>query len=796
MDELAPEITSAEDTSKKIRNVAHLILGIGAIILPFFVIPNPAFSLQISKGLLITISTLLALAVYLVSLIQEGGFRFPKNLFSSSVLFIGISAVVSAVLSGQGVMSYFGYGLEVGSAVFIGVSCIAFFLASQLYQDHKQTLRLYVGFLVSFYALALYQIIKIVSGGTALSFGFLSGTTANLIGNFNDFGVFVALILFGSLLALELMALKPLMKVVAYVTLALSVLLLAIVNFSTLWIVIAAFSLLFFLYMYMGGGRSYNEAEERVSRARTISWKALSVCVVAIVFIIFGQSIGQNISGFFNTNHVEVRPSWEATSQVAYGTLKDHLFFGSGPNTFASDWFLQKSRALNESIFWDSSFSSGIGLIPTYVATTGIVGALWWVLLIGLMLLYGIRALFYRSADTTTRFLLVSSFLLSAFLLVMSVVYVPSTVNSYLTLFFIGLFCAQLYSVSLLKQKTISFSHYPKLSFVAVVTLIVLLIGTITLGYTTLQKNVSQIVFQGAVIQYGVDKDLVKAERTIMRAISIEPYDMFYRGLTELNLIRLSSLLSQQGISQKDLQTGFQTYVSASIVNGQNAIKANPRSYQNYLVLAQVYGSLVPKPLSIPGAYESARDTYEKALGTNPHSPAVQLQLARLEVSKGDLKLAREFTNKAIAEKQNFAEAHFLLAQIEATEGRLLQSIDSLQTTILLLPLDAGLLFQLGLLKYNNKDFAGSAKSFEQAIALASEYANAKYFLGLAYVDLGRTPDAIIQFIDLANSNPESAEVLLILENLKAGRGAFANAKAPIDSNPEKRKELPLKQKN
>ena len=50
--------------------------------------------------------------------------------------------------------------------------------------------------------------------------------------------------------------------------------------------------------------------------------------------------------------------------------------------------------------------------------------------------------------------------------------------------------------------------------------------------------------------------------------------------------------------------------------------------------LGRVYEAVVP--LKIPGAYESARASYEQALTLNPRSPALFLTLARLEAAQGD----------------------------------------------------------------------------------------------------------------------------------------------------------------
>lgn len=779
-----------------IRRAAFLLLCLGLSLLAIFFVPAQGVSVLVAKTLLISSVALIAFVAFIILTIQEGKVLFPRNLLTLSALLVPVTFLVSAIFKGGGVMSYFGYGFEMGTVSSSAVLFLLFFVTSQIIRGTKKMTTLYGGLVVSFFLVSLFEIVHIASVGKILNFGLFPLTTSNPIGNWNDLGIFFAIFTLLSLSALQILAPKKIAKLVLCSVFVLSLLALAVVNFSTLWIVLAVFSAMFFLYVYSFDRFQSGANSEGGMQKRTVSLLALSVCVLSVVFILFGQGIGNSISNKLQTVNIEVRPSWTTTASVVVGSLKDSPVFGTAPNTFGVDWLLHKPVGVNESVFWNTDFTSGIGLIPTYVATTGILGILAWLFFFVIFIWCGIRALFFSTNDIRAKYFLTSSFLISSFLWVMCIVYVPSIVTVGLAFLFTGIFCASLYEARLIKEKEVTFSHHPKLSFVVVLLLIALLIGAITFLYVVVQKNLSQIYFQSSVLTYQKDGDLLKAEQSIGRAIAIEGYDTYYRGISEINLIRVDDLLKQTKLSQKEVQDGFQMYIANSIQNAQKAIAVNPSNYQNHLALAQVYGALVPKPFEIPGAYENAQVTFEKALNVNPHNPTILLGLARLQVAKGDLKSARDFVNRAIAEKQNYADAHFLLAQIEVTEGKLAPAISSLETTIVLTPSNPGLLFQLGLLKYSNKDFVGSADAFEKSIALVPEYANAKYFLGLSYVELGRNADAITQFTQLVATNPDNAEIKLILENLTAGRGPFANAKAPITNKPEKRKELPLKQTN
>ena len=176
----------------------------------------------------------------------------------------------------------------------------------------------------------------------------------------------------------------------------------------------------------------------------------------------------------------------------------------------------------------------------------------------------------------------------------------------------------------------------------------------------------------------------------------------------------------------------------------------------------------------------------------NPHSPAIHLTLARLEAAKGDNGKAREHIALALREKGNYTEAIFFLSQIEAAEGNIKAAISSARAASDIAPDDPAVFFQLGLLLFNDRAYADAATALERAVALNPDYANAKYFLGLSYEKLKRGADAVKQFTDLKETNPDNKEVDLILRNLMAGRDPFSDAAPPVDAAPEKRPKLPV----
>ena len=608
---------------------------------------------------------------------------------------------------------------------------------------------------------------------------------------------------------MELIALSRLFRIFAYISLAVSLFFLVLVDFSTLWFVLGLFSLIFLVYL-ISFKRDETHFEPRVNdeevalesiqKSRRVPTPSLVVLLVSVVFILAGNNgddskptLGGQISAAFNISQIEARPSWQATFDVAKKTLVKDPLFGSGPNRFVNEWLLYKPSGVNSTPFWNTDFNYGIGLIPTFLTTTGILGMLAWVLFFLFFLSAGFKAILSTTvSDAFSQYLITSSFLTALFLWIFSVFYIPSATILAFTFLFTGLFMASLAQEKLISMKTISFIDDPRAGFVSVLVLILLLVGTVTGGYLVVQKYIASVYFQRGAIALNREGSVDRAEMLIGKAVGFSQSDVYYRALTEIGLIRMSNLFSQNAdsTSEEAIRSQFQTLLGGALLNARLAVGVNPSDYQNFLGLGRVYEAVVP--LKIDGAYENAKGAYEQALSLNPHAPSIYLTMARLETSKGDNAKARENISKALGEKNNYTEAIFLLSQIQVNEGKIKDAISSVEAASVISPNDSTVFFQLGLLQYNEKDWKNAAGAFERAVTLNLSYANAKYFLGLSYEKLGRDEEAIKQFQDLKASNPDNAEVDLILKNLQVGRAPFVNAAPPLDDQPQKRSTLPV----
>jgi tetratricopeptide (TPR) repeat protein len=232
-------------------------------------------------------------------------------------------------------------------------------------------------------------------------------------------------------------------------------------------------------------------------------------------------------------------------------------------------------------------------------------------------------------------------------------------------------------------------------------------------------------------------------------------------GILELGRLARSDAKDDALFAQ--LQDG----VARAIQHGLSAVSADSGDYENWVSLARLYEQLVGA--QVQGAYERAREAYTAAATANPTNPAPHLFLARLALVNKDEKTAREEIARALEIKVNYAPAHFLLSQIEASNENADAALVSAERAVQSAPEEPLAWFQVGVLLYAKQDYEKSAVAFEQAVLRNNTYANALYFLALSYAQLGRTDDALAALRQVLLSNPDNTEVKALIERLSSG---------------------------
>ena len=336
--------------------------------------------------------------------------------------------------------------------------------------------------------------------------------------------------------------------------------------------------------------------------------------------------------------------------------------------------------------------------------------------------------------------------------------------------------------------RDISFLSDPRKSFFAILGLMVLMIGTLSITYIYIEKFTSIIYFsKGLSADTSNIDSLAKSEKMLSNAITLDKNDAYYRAISQVYIAEISSLLNNKSISADVLKSNIQQLVTVAENSARLAVVQNPKNYSNYVNLGSVYGALVP--LSVSNSYDSASAAYTKAFELAPHNPSILLARAELEFLNKNNKGAKDYIKQALALKQNYTDAIFLLAQIETSEGNLPEAIKQAEYAAQVAPNDATVFFRLGLLRYNNSDYNDSIGSFERAVILDNRYLNARYFLAQSYKKVGRTADARTQFEILAKLLPDNQEIKDALDSISQPSTATTDTKTTTKDT-----KLPIKE--
>ena len=757
-----------------------------AFLLPVWFLPNTIAPVEYNKVLMVSILTFLAFIFYLAHAIKVGSIRIPYHRIFVLLAALLFSWLVSALVANSGA-ALWGLGSETTSFFNVFTLFLMSLMIAMLFgEDRKLLGRFLIALSLGFLALLLsVWLLNVFNLGRFLG-GPFTQRLFNTIGSWNSVSFAIGFFLvsmFPLLLAVSGggSSVGRTLRLTLYALFTLSLLLMLVVNFTTPWIILGFFGLLLLSHAIW---------------RRNIS--ATAILIPAIILLVA-------LGGIFFTNFiartipvpapVEVGVSHRTTISMAAEALKENILFGYGPTSFGYLWDRFKPLDVNKTPFWSLGFASGSSYFLTVLAEAGLLG--WALLLVFLAFVWylGVKALTIDT-DINLQAIVFASFLMFSFTVFMLGIY--SVGYSLLALGFLGL-GALLASLRLSGQipayDILLFQEGPRgfISALFVVFLIILSVGGL---YMVGTRYVGQIAYAAGIYDFSVRNNLDDAENNFLLAIRADgANDAYLRAISQLYLVRVQFLLQDKSAPQDVLGSKFRDALDKSISNAQGAINAGRRDSGNYRNLAKIYELLIQ--LNVAGSVDAAVAQYDEALKNSPASPLLFRDKAMayltdfsLKRDKNSLAKAKEALLKSVELKPDYAEGHFLLAQIYDAEGNVKDAIARGEAAAFLAPSDIGTLFQLGLLYYRSNRLDDAKIVFERAVGINNNYSNARYFLGLTYDRLGRKADAISEFRKILELNPDNEEVQKIISNLHAGKNALLGITPP----PEKRNEPPVKE--
>lgn len=670
--------------SNVLEKISFWALYLTIVLMPLFFLPFSKIPVETSKGLLVVLGLAVSLIFWVAARFSKGNVVLPKSFIALSALGIVVSFLLSALFSSNPQISLFGIMFDIGTFWFMFTAFMLMLISSVVLKEPKYAKKVFWGIIISFIVISVFQILHVMMPET-LKLGVLGGKTANVFGSWSAFGLYAGFIGVISLFAVEFFSTTKKLKRVLGLAIVLSLFTAALVNFALIWKLLGVFALIIFVYKVsqsMGG-------EEGSRKFPTFS---MAVVMVSLLFIMAGQFIGTYIPSKFGLASVEIGPSFGATMQVTKSVLAKDPIFGVGPNRFGEAWSMYKPQVINSTQFWDATFDSGSGLIPTFATTTGILGIVAWLAFLFFFFKDGMKAIF-TSIKNSSESELSTFFVGALYLMIASFFYSGGAVILLLTFAFTGIFVGLYSNGRGGKEINFSFLHNPKKTFVSIMAMVIIMIATAAAGFKYLERFISVSYFGKALAAQNIET----AESSINRAVNIYQNDLYLRTYAQVYLVKLNSLASKGSTLTDQEKLDLQGSFDRAVAGAQLATNADKTNYINFRALGAVYETV--GSYGVTGAYDRAVEAYQKASELSPNNPGLQLAISRISFVEGKVKEAKEYATKALKLKNNYIDALIVLSQVAKSEGDMTSAINYAETALSLSPTNKDLIQYVNSLK-------------------------------------------------------------------------------------------------
>ncbi len=761
---VSEEERQGDSVAVALRTYAQNILVIIFGLLPIIFIPTGIAPFDYTKVVVVVVGVVVALVLYSLSVLRSGVISFGTSMSLGMLWLVAGVAFVSSLLSGDLKDSLVGDLFSIHSTVFVGILALIPTVWVLLKTNKASVMRMYILLATSTLVLVFYHILRLIFGVDFLTFGVFTTNVGTPVGSWNDLALFLGLTVILSLVTLEQLALTKVGRLLFAFVIVVSLLMLGVINFFTVWLVLGLTSLV--MVVYSLGKDKFNETQLPFMGGKTPNVTSLTVALVvfatSVLFVVGGAGFGGWISKVTNVSYVEVRPSFESTANIARNVYHENAFLGIGTNKFTDAWRLYKDDSINLTPFWNTEFNAGNGYITTFFVTTGVLGGLAWILFFAVFVVTGVRQLLGTSeSDRMWYFIGVSSFVSAVYIWGMSLIYVPGVVILLLGALCTGVAISALNMLSGKKNISILVGMNRRTGFMLTLGVITIIVASVSVLYVTGRHYSSVYAFNKSVLLMQQGKSIDELEKEVTTAYQLSTSDIFARRIAEYQLARMNSLIALSSPTE-DQQQQFKNASVNGVNAAQQAILIDANEPTNWAVLGGIYGVLAS--VGVEGAQDRALEALTKSRELNPKNPLPYLESAIVEARTGKFDESRSYIEQAINLKSNFTEAFFLLSQLEIAQGNVDAAIKSTQAIISLEPQNPARYYQLGVLESANKNILGAIASFEQAIALDGNYANARYLLALAYDEQGRTEDAKKQLEQVLLLNPENTDIATLIK--------------------------------
>ncbi|MEI6399956.1 MAG: hypothetical protein WCO58_00340 [bacterium] len=755
----------------KIEKIAKFLFLSVTIVLPFLFLPKVPVSIEAIKGFVFSFVVLASFVCWLLARLIDANIAIPKTPIIKNMGWFALSFTLSALISPVVHKSFWGNGFEFGTAFSVIMLAMYGFLAIQYLQEIALVKKLYKRLLISFVITTLLSFTGFFFANTKFTSLFGVSSNTSFAGSWNDLAIFSGGIGMIVLLALYTTQISKFKKIVLNALLVLILAVLALINFTTIWLILGVFALLVFVYIL-----TFSPADETGNTQRKIPMAPFCVIIVCLLFLLGNNLVSGFIARQTGFSSVDVKPSLSSTATVFAKTVTTgsvHAVFGFGPNRFSSAWALYHPVSINQTDFWNTPFSSGYGFLPSLAVTGGILGLITIVLFVVVFVLTGIRLVFRNLREKDFNFWVTSSFLGALYLWFCCLIYSPSLSIMMLTFLFTALFVATLREQQLIGEKNITYLDDPRKSFFGISLIVVLLVASLSGMYLITEKYISLYSFGKGV----TSPTPATTEKYLLRAVSLDSKnELFYKTLSSFYLSQFNTSISSQNPDTKAIQQSYE--LARSYADGAVNV-TDITSAENWRALGDIY--VIGLNLKNTEAYNYAAKAYEMAKQRDPKNPISELSFAQLEYANQNYAKAVEHISSALVLKNNYADAYVLLARINHAQNKDDEAVKSLDAIAYYYPTNATALRVAGSVALDLGLNARAVVYLQNSFVYDNSSLETAGLLVRAYRKTGNNDDSNKLLSSLRTAFVGNQEMLKAIDTLDLGT---KQAPAPVvDSN-------------
>jgi putative inorganic carbon (hco3(-)) transporter len=484
----------------------------------------------------------------------------------------------------------------------------------------------------------------------------------------------------------------------------------------------------------------------------------------------------------------EVSPTYKLSFDLAKESLKDKAILGSGPATYGYDFSLYRPKEFNLNNFYNLRFYQGTGMVMEALPTIGILGTVFLVLLILSFISVAVYLLArQKDKDKTYSLGFITASLIFIYAGVTSRVEGAILIFSVLIL---TLALAMLLKESDSEEKYVNLSlkASPKFALALAFVFMVISAGVAYLFVFLGKIYVADLYAGSAARQTEVTE---KGSITkFAQAASLNPRESRYftRIGQEFMVLANSETLKDQKDMDIDAVKRYLNNSIAATVQGKNL---TPKDVLAVESLAQIYENA---GLYIPDSLNLAQTAYADAQKLEPHNPNYYVKLGQIKTTqaaseKDEAKRkqlvqdGKDFFQKAIDEKVNFAPGYYFLSLADEALGDIDGAVDSAQKAFAYERSSINYAFNLGRLfqvRGKGDDNQNAEILFKQILGVNDKEINTHFTLGLLYEKTNKKKEAVDEYKKVIELLPEAqADVKTQIEKM------ISNIQNGIENTPE-----------